>query len=81
MVEKVNETMIILRKYILEVIKIEKQKIPRCRNSSKFQSKKRRKEANSIPSTHIGRFLSWLGTGTSIKSVGVKLISCTNRMP
>ena len=44
--------------------------------SSKSQYKYR-SEANHRRITEIhGRSLSWLGTGTSIKSVGVKLVCC-----
>ena len=38
--------------------------------------------ATSIPLTHIhDRSLSWLGTGTSIKSGGVKIQLCDQASP
>jgi hypothetical protein len=37
----------------------------------------KKKRQNSYPNTEIqDRSLSWLGTGTSIKCGGVKLVSC-----
>ena len=45
--------------------------------SEQFQNliEKSQKEAKSIPQTQIhDRLLSWLGTGTSIKSGGIKLV-------
>ena len=53
------------------------QIISHCRNRSKSNRTIVETETKSIPLTHIYRtadFPTWLGTGTSIKSVGVKLI-------
>jgi hypothetical protein len=51
--------------------RIMKQRIPHCRNSSKIQSENRRKKL-----THNlhDRSISWLDTGTSIKSGRIKLV-------
>jgi hypothetical protein len=53
----------------------EKQKVPRCENNSKIQSKNRRKYAKLIPlDAHIhGHSLSWLDTGASIKRDGIRI--------
>ena len=52
------------------------KKIPHCRNFSKIKTKSW-KETQSIPQTQIHvRSLSWIGTGTSINSGGVKPVLC-----
>ena len=54
-----------------------KNKIPHWRNSSNIKYQNVTKKDNSYPNTEIqDRSLSWLGTGTSIKCGGVKLVSC-----
>ena len=54
-----------------------KNKIPHWRNSSNIKYQNVTKKDNSYPNTEIqDRSLSWLGTGTSIKCGGVKIVSC-----
>jgi hypothetical protein len=56
------------------------KKISHCRNNSKIKYQNRRIGKIDIPSTQLhDRSLSWLATGTSIESGGVK--STENRIP
>ena len=57
------------------MIKLKTKKIPHCFDSSKIHSKNRNKGEIDTPKTQMhDRLLSWLGTDTSIKSDGVKLV-------
>ena len=57
-----------------------RKKIEKIPNSKK--KKKSQEQMQNTPKTHIhDRSLSWLGTGTSIKSGGVKLVLWAQNSP
>ena len=57
------------------MIKLKTKKIPHCFESAKIHRKNRNKGEIDTPKTQMhDRLLSWLGTDTSIKSDGVKLV-------
>jgi len=49
-------------------------RIPHCLNISKFHKHRNRFKINTLSTQINDRSLSWLGTGTSIKSGGVKAV-------